>query len=79
MTLPHGITLPKDKVGSGSGRHDWVNCTFYGEELEDVAAKKKAYFDEYPPRGYDTHTVGNITKHPDGYYFLHVKRWSSCD
>lgn len=71
--------IPKDIVESGAGRRCWVNCTFYGATQQEVAKKRKDYFDMYPPQGYDTHTVGNIYKHPDNYYVIRVKRWSTCD
>jgi len=79
MTLPHGVKLPKDEIETGSGSRRWINCTFYGKTMEEVAAKRKAYLKQYPPQGYDTHTVGNIFRHPDRYYFVRMKRWSTCD
>jgi predicted RNase H-like HicB family nuclease len=79
MTLPHGITLPKDIIEQGVGYRGWVNCTFFGETIEEVQAKRKTYFGEYPPEGYDTHTEGSIQKHSDGYYLVRIRRWSTCD
>ena len=79
MTLLPGIILPKDIIGHGAGHSKWVKCTFFAEDMEEIKAKKKAYFDQFPAQGYDTHTDGNITRHPDGYYFLRIIRWSSCD
>ena len=74
-----GFPVPPDEIESGAGVRKWVNCTFYGDTIDEVKAKKKDYFENYDPRGYDTHTLGNITKHPDGYYYLKVRRWSTCD
>lgn len=74
-----GFPVPADKIESGSGQRGWVYCTFYGATLEEVKQKRANYFKEYPPQGYDTHTPNNIYKHPDGYYAVTVKRWSSCD
>ena len=74
-----GFPIPKDIIGHGAGYRKWVNCTFYGETIEEVQKKKANYFAEYPPQGYDTHTEGGITKHPDGYYWLRIRRWSTCD
>lgn len=72
--------MPEDIIDSGAGQRRWVNCTFFGETLGAVADKVNAYKREYPPQGYDTHTVGKkIHKHPDGYYYANVKRWSTCD
>jgi hypothetical protein len=78
MTRP-GFPVPKDAVGSGSGVRGWVHATFYGEDMEEVEKKRKRYLEEYPPQGYDTHTIGSIVKHPDGYYYVQMKRWASCD
>ena len=75
-----GFPVPEYYIESGSGqRYGWIFCHFYGETIEEVAAKKDKYFKEYPPQGYDTHTMGNIYKHPDGYYALKVQRWPTCD
>lgn len=74
-----GFPIPKDQVGTGAGSRGWVNAVFYGETIEEVQKKKAKYFAEYPPQGYDTHSDGSIARHPDGYYYLRVKRWSSCD
>ena len=74
-----GFPVPEDIIGYGAGHRAWVNCTFFGASIDEVAEKRKAYFDKYPPQGYDTHTDGSINKHPDGYYFVRVVRWSSCD
>jgi len=75
-----GFPVPKDKAETGAGLHCWVNCTFYGDTLGEVADKVIVYKREYPTQRYDTHTVGKkIHKHPDGYYYAKVKRWSTCD
>lgn len=74
-----GFPVPKDKIAGGAGIRGWVTSTFYGDTLEEVQKKKAKYFAEYPPQGYDTHTQGAIVRHPDGYYYLHVTRWSTCD
>jgi len=74
-----GFPVPEDEIESGSGRRCWVNCTFYGETQGEVAKKRKNYFEFYPPQGYDTQTIDNIRKHPDGYWYVKVRRWSTCD
>ena len=74
-----GFPVPEDKIESGAGVRRWVNCTFYGATPDEVAEKSKRYFDESPPQGYDTHTQGSIMSHPDGYYYVFVRRWSTCD
>jgi hypothetical protein len=79
MALLPGINLPKDIIPSGASQRGWVDCTFYGETLQDVSHKKQNYFDRYPPQGYDTHSTSPIARHPDGYYYIKVRRWSSCD
>ena len=78
--LKPGIEVPKDYIESGSGkRFGWVFCHFHGATIEEVKKKKKNYFAQYPPQGYDTHTMGDIYRHPDGYYSLKVQRWPTCD
>ena len=77
MSRP-GFPVPEDIVESGSGFKGWVNCTFYGDSIEEVAEKKSQYFKEYPPQGYDTQTLTNVAQHPDGYYYIKIKRWSTC-
>lgn len=79
MALLPGITLPKDIIESDGAKRDWLTCIFFAEDPATIGQKKLRYFEKYPPQGYDTHTVGNINKHPDGYYTLKVKRWSTCD
>jgi len=74
-----GFPVPKDEIESGDGKRGWVYCTFYGATTKEVIEKREAYLNEYPPQGYDTHTPKNIYKHPDGYYCVTMKRWSSCN
>ena len=74
-----GFPIPEDEVESGSGRRGWVHATFYGDSMTEVGKKRQDYIDQYPPQGYDTHTEGPISRHPDGYYMVRVKRWSTCD
>ncbi len=75
-----GFPVPDDIVPSGAGISDWVNVTLYGETITEVRDKKQAYFERYDPRGYDTRTVdSSIRYHPDGYYYIRIKRWSTCD
>jgi len=75
-----GFPVPEDVVPSGSGQRGWINCVFYGETVDGVAAKRSEYFAKYPPQGYDTHSPdGAIARHPDGYYYIKIRRWSTCD
>ncbi len=79
MVYP-GFPVPDDIVPSGVGLRDWINVTFYGETISEVAKKKQDYFERYDPRGYDTRTVdSSIRRHPDGYYYIRIKRWYTCD
>lgn len=73
-----GFPVPKDKVETGAGLRCWVNCTFYGDTVEEVVEKRRQYFKVYDPRGYDTKS-DNVAKHPDGYYYMKITRWSTCD
>jgi len=74
-----GFPVPEDVIQHGYGERRWVNCTFYGETQIEVIAKRQEYFNQYPPQGYDTHTEGSINHHPDGYYYIRVRRWSTCN
>ena len=73
-----GFPVPEDVIGHGAGERKWVHCTFFGATPEEVSKKRKKYFGEYPPQGYDTRTEGGVYKHPDGYYLIRVVRWSTC-
>jgi hypothetical protein len=73
-----GFPVPKDEIETGAGQRRWVNCTFYGATIEEVAKKRADYFDMYAPQGYDTKS-DNFAHHPDGYYYVKIKRWSTCD
>jgi hypothetical protein len=74
-----GFPVPEDIIESGSGIRDWVNCTFFGDTVDGVAAKRTDYFKKYPPQGYDTHAKSKaIARHPDGYYYIKITRWSTC-
>ncbi len=61
-----GFPVPDDIIHTGCGIRGWVNCTFYGDTMEEVSEKHRKYFKKYPPQGYDTHTEGSISRHPDG-------------
>ena len=78
--IPKKMEIPKDKVESGSGFQGWVNATFYGTNKAEVEKKVRAYYVEYDPRGYDTHTEWPPSQVPGkGYWWAHIVRYSSCD
>jgi hypothetical protein len=72
------MVVPKDKVGSGSGRRCWVTAKFYGNTKEEVSGKSKEYFSEYDPRGYDTRVITPPRHHSDGYWYTVIERYSTC-
>jgi hypothetical protein len=72
------MKIPEDEVESGSGVKKWVNATFYGKDEAEVNAKRQKYFDQYPPRGYDTHTITIPTHMAEGYWLCRVSRYSTC-
>lgn len=73
------MQVPKDKVESGSGRRCWVTAEFYGETEAVVDGKAKKYFREYDPRGYDTRFLRAVRRHEDGYWFVVIQRYSTCN
>lgn len=78
--IPKKMAIPKDKVEFGSGIRGWVNAIFYGTNETEVRKKVKAYYVEYDPRGYDTHTKKHPCQVPGKeYWWAHVVRYSSCD
>jgi len=72
-----GFPVPKDEIEVGAGQRCWVNCVFYGTTIEEVIEKRRKYFEAYDPRGYDTQS-DNVYHHPDGYYQIKIRRWSTC-
>ena len=71
--------IPKDQVESGAGRRCWVNATFFGATEDEVGKKKKRYFSEFDPRGYDTRIVEGPKRAPEGHWYVHITRYSTCN
>jgi hypothetical protein len=75
-----GFPVPPDEIEYDTGYRTWIYCTFYGDTNEEVVEKRRKYIEEYPSQGYDTQTIGRkIFRHTNGYYYVQMKRWSTCD
>jgi len=70
------MEMPKDEISSGN-RDDQCWAKFYGRTKEEADRKRKGYFDAYPTRGYNTHTYSEGWL--NGYYYILIDRWHSCD
>ena len=73
------MAVPEDRIESGSGRRCWVNATFFGATEAEVGKKKKRYFSAFDPRGYDTRVVEGPKRTSEGYYFIKIQRYSTCN
>jgi hypothetical protein len=71
------MALPKDDLGGGWGRRQWVNVTLYERNPHRLDDKVEEYFKCFAPQGYDTH----ITQKPKcegDYWSIKIRRWSTC-
>ena len=73
------VDIPKDYIENGAGMRGFIYCAFRGATSEEVIKKKRDYFAQYPPQGYDTFVSKNLYKHPSGYYEIGISRAASCD
>jgi len=70
------LGIPRDEYSSGN-RDDQCWAKLYGCTKEEADKKREKYFDTYPTRGYNTHTHSEGWL--NGYYYILIDRWHSCD
>lgn len=70
--------IPEDQIESGSGIKDWVTSEFFGKDAATVGDKVDNYRRQFPPQGYDTHTLTGPRLSSLGYWWARVRRYSTC-
>jgi hypothetical protein len=70
------MKIPKDEFSSGN-HDDQCWAKLYGASEEEVNIKKDKYFASYPSQGYNTHVHSRGWL--NGYYYIIIDRWHSCD
>lgn len=73
------MEMPKDIIGSGDGLRCWVFATFFGATKPEIMKKAEDYCAQYPPQGYDTHTVVPPELTKGGYWLTKLRRYSTCE
>lgn len=70
------LGVPRNEYSSGN-RDDECWARIYGRTKEEAEEKKRKYFASYPARGYNTHIYSEGWL--NGYYYILIDRWHSCD
>ena len=70
------IQIPIDEYSSGN-RDDQCWAKVYGRTKKQAEHKKDSYFSLYPTFGYNTRVTQEGWS--NGYYYIFMDRWHSCD